>query len=305
MDPATHPEPFEQAIGHAAQRSAQLASVVMAAAQVFARYRAHQEQQQAEADERSARALRGQQRADYQQGRLGWAPALDPRWLAQADLPQTARAWGAAAPFAGTDPAAASALRRCEDRLRHLHPYAMARYDRLRGDGMHPIEAMRETVPLFTREPNVRTGGPRTERAALGTGAGHMTAGPPGEAGDSPAAPGPGAAPEDRVERRGRQIVAQLQARARAAGRSELGPDELAIVLETLTNLPEDVIAEVTAADAAASAGRTAAQVAAESFPYPVAEAVAAAHARGPGHAAQSQVRSPSTRQTRPSGRFV
>ncbi len=304
MDPVTYPEPSGQAAGHAAQRSAQLASVVMAAAQVFARYRARREQQQAAADERSARALRGQQRADYQQGRLGWAPALDPRWLTQADLPQTARAWGAAAPFAGTDPAAASALRKCEDRLRHLHPYAMARYDRLRGDGMHPIEAMRETVPLFTREPNVRTGGPRTERAALGTGAGHMTAGPPGEPGDSPAAPA-GAAPEDRVERRGRQIVDQLQARARAAGRSELGPDELAIVLETLTNLPEDVIAEVTAADAVASAGRTAAQVAAESFPYPVTDAVAAAHARGLGHPPQPPARSPSTQQAKPPGRSV
>jgi len=71
VDPVTYPEPFGQAIGHAAQRSAQLASVVMAATQVFARYRARRDQQQAAADERSARALRGQQRADYQQGRLG------------------------------------------------------------------------------------------------------------------------------------------------------------------------------------------------------------------------------------------
>lgn len=43
MDPATHPEPFGQAIGHAPQRSAQLTSVVMAAAQVFARYRARRD----------------------------------------------------------------------------------------------------------------------------------------------------------------------------------------------------------------------------------------------------------------------
>jgi len=63
----------------------------MAATQVFARYRARRDQQQAAADERSARALRGQQRAIYQQARLGWVPALDPRWLDQVDLPQTAR----------------------------------------------------------------------------------------------------------------------------------------------------------------------------------------------------------------------
>jgi len=102
-----------------------------------------------------------------------------------------------------------------------------------------------------------------------------------------------------------RRIVDQLQARARAAGRSELGPDELAIVLETLTNLPEDVIAKLTAADAAASAERTAAQVAAESFPYSVAEAVAAAHAGSPGHPPQPPARSPSTQQAKPPGRSV
>jgi len=124
------------------------------------------------------------------------------------------------------------------------------------------------------------------------------------EAGDSPAAPA-GAAPEDRVERRGRQIVDQLQARARAAGRSELGPDELAIVLETLTNLREDVIAKLTAADAVASAERTAAQVAAESFPYTVAESIAATHAGSPGHPPQPPARSPSAHQARRPGRSV
>jgi hypothetical protein len=29
-------------------------------------------------------------------------------------------------------------MRKCEDRLRKLHSYAMARYDRLRDDGMDP-----------------------------------------------------------------------------------------------------------------------------------------------------------------------
>ena len=42
-------------------------------------------------------------------------------------------------------------MRKAEERLRDLHPYAMARYDRLRGDGIGPAEAMREAAPLFAR----------------------------------------------------------------------------------------------------------------------------------------------------------
>ena len=52
--------------------------------------------------------------------------------------------------------------------------------------------------------------------------------------------PGPDAALQ--AESRGRQIVARLQAGARAAGRHELGTDELAMVLEATTNLPAEMI---------------------------------------------------------------
>ena len=156
MDPASHyPEPLEEAFGHGAQRAAQLAAIVTAAAQVYAQYRAHRQRQQAARDEQTARTLREQERAANRQARMGWAPAHDARWLAQAGLLDTANVWGAAAPYADADPVAASALRTCEDRLRALHPYAMARYDRLRADGMNPIEAMREAVPLFT-DPDFR-----------------------------------------------------------------------------------------------------------------------------------------------------
>ena len=46
-------------------------------------------------------------------------------------------AWGAALPYADRnvpwhEPAAAAAITHCEERLRQLHPYAMAHYDRLR-----------------------------------------------------------------------------------------------------------------------------------------------------------------------------
>jgi hypothetical protein len=51
------------------------------------------------------------------------------------------------------EPAAATAMRKCEERLRNLHPYAMARYDRLRAEGLGPAEAMQEAAPLFARPP--------------------------------------------------------------------------------------------------------------------------------------------------------
>jgi hypothetical protein len=117
--------------------------------------------------------------------------------------------------------------------------------------------------------------------------------------------PQPGAGPGDPVERRGRQIVQQLQAQARASGRPKLGPDELATVLETVTNLPEHVIAKLTAAGGGAPADRTAAQVAAESFPHTAAEAVAAARAGGSSAASQPPARSVAARQAKRPGRSM
>lgn len=99
-----------------------------------------------------------QEHAARAQARGRWAPAHDARWLAQADLLQAAGIWGAAAPWAGTDPAAASAMRKSEERLRTLHPFAMARYDRLRSDGTSPLDAMCEAAPLFGLHSHARPG---------------------------------------------------------------------------------------------------------------------------------------------------
>src|SRR5262249_8146560 len=117
--------------------------------------------------QRELRARQEEQRAAWQLARAGWAPAHDSRWLAQADLLQAARGWGAAAAYADADPAAASALRKCEERLRVLHPYAMAWYDRLPGEGAGAVEAMRQAVPLFGRAPHARPDDPGAERHAL------------------------------------------------------------------------------------------------------------------------------------------
>ena len=54
-------------------------------------------------------------------------------------------------------------MRKSEARLRALHPFAMARYDRLRSDGA-AADAMREAAPLFALYPHAR---PASARAAL------------------------------------------------------------------------------------------------------------------------------------------
>jgi len=44
-------------------------------------------------------------------------------------------------------PVAAAAMRRCEDRLRVIHPYAMARSDRLRAGAARPAPATAPAAP--------------------------------------------------------------------------------------------------------------------------------------------------------------
>jgi hypothetical protein len=245
MEPAHYTDPLEEALSHGSQRVAQVAALVAAMAQVAMQHRALENAKRAtDGDEAANAVLGGQERLLRHQTRLAWAPAHDPDWLSEADLLQTAKAWASAVTDAGTDPAAASAQRKCEERMRTLHPYAMARYDRLRNDGMSPLDAMREAAPLFGRSPTVRTGDPGPARRELAADTGQQEH--PGEGQAQRNQTDPNAAADNRAEQRGRQIVARLQTRARAAGRPELGPDELALVLEELTNLPSHVIDTLT-----------------------------------------------------------
>src|SRR6266487_4381805 len=93
-------------------------------------------------------------------------------------------------------------LLRQQARLRDLHPYAMARYDRLRGDGVSPLDAMRETAPLFSRSPDVRVGDPPTARPALTT-PGQDISRPAGRPPVATADGGPQADADDSAELRG------------------------------------------------------------------------------------------------------
>ena len=323
MDPSGHyPEPFGEALSHSSQRATQLTSLIAAAAEVGIRLKAARTARQTAQDEQARRLLDEQGHAARAQARARWAAAHDARWLAQADLLQAAGTWGAAAPWAGTDPAAASAMRKSEERLRTLHPSAMARYDRLRSDGADPLDAMREAAPLFGLYPHAR---PAPTRPALAIDAPAADAAPePGVTDGISGRSGPEPGPDQDAERRGRRIAERLQARALSGRGAELSPEELATALEQASSLPAEIIErlvrardeervtegaeraraadlgqastaqsarertrDLTAArrdtqvadtaDAQASAGRTAAQLATESFPHTAADGIRAA----------------------------
>ena len=346
--PDVYPDALGDALSHSSQRLAQLGSLITAAATMQIRRRAQAKAANAARSQRELRALQKQQRAAWQLARAGWAPAHDSRWLAHADLLQTARVWGAAAAYADTDPAATSAARRCEERLRVLHPYAMARYDRLRSEGAGAFEAMRQAVPLFGRAPHARPGDPGAGRRALEAPAGRDGALPDSDAGRTPER-GPGSGPERQAEEHGMRLAQQLQANTVAERGYALSPDELATTLAATTTLPGDVIARLThasshdrvtsgagrtrdhgvdgafpghwsrdsseqvviaghtglgadIASAHLSRDRTAAQLAAESFPGTAADAVLAVSNPGT-HAGQSRTRTVTSRRIRPSGR--
>ncbi|MGH3217936.1 MAG: hypothetical protein ACRDPY_04260 [Streptosporangiaceae bacterium] len=285
MEPASHPDPFQDALSHGLHRALQVASSVVTGVQVYVYLKRTQARAVAERDERARRALAAQIRADRDAARSGWAPALDPGWLRRADLYQAAQAWGTAMPYADRatpwyEPAAATAMRKCEERLRILHPYAMARYDRLRAEGMGPADAMREAAPLFSQPAHTRDG-QYADRSMLDAGNGETltwTATTP-----TPGPGGPGdLSPDQAQEHRGRQVVAALQARARAHGRDPLGEAEQRTVLETVTNLPDDVIDRIVQPAApGAEPARTArpARPWEHDFPVPVQDVVASAAA--------------------------
>ncbi len=245
-----YPDPFGDALSYSSQRIAQLASLITAAAMVEARRRTQRNAAKATRSERTLRELRDQERAAYQLARAGWAPARDPRFMDQADLLQAARTWSAAAAYADADPEAADAVRTCEQRLRVLHPYAMAWYDRLRSEGAAPLDAMREALPLFARAPHARPGDPVAERRSLTAPDSRDTTSWDGSTDD----PGVARADADssairQAEQRGQQIVQELQARALAERGDALSPDELVTTLGATTTQPGDVIARLARAD--------------------------------------------------------
>lgn len=166
MDPQVHPDPFHEAMSRGLQRAIQVASSAVTGMQVLVHLRKAEARMIAQRDEHARRALSAQIDAGRAAARADWAPALDEDWIRGADLASVARIWGAAMPYADAlspwhEPAAGTAMRRCEDRLRVLHPYAMARYDGFRADGTAPLDAMHKTAPFFGYSPAPASATPR------------------------------------------------------------------------------------------------------------------------------------------------
>jgi hypothetical protein len=305
----TYPDPFQEAIHQGLNRALQIGGAAATAAQVYAYHHKTQARVVNERDERTRRALNSQIRAERDATRSGWAPALDPQWLRQADLLDTARAWGAAMPYADRnvpwyEPSAATAMRKCEGRLRDLHPFAMARYDRLRAEGLGPTDAMREAAPLFARHPRAHDA-PFTPRQALIPGAGTGAVWTLDRSDGVPPRPGEDTAA---LERRGREILDAFQARAHKQGRDPLGTDEQRTVLETITDLPPEVIDRIVRSSPGSTTATPAGPGPAKNarpwqkdFPAPIQDVVATATRSGPAPA-------PSTSRNRPAhqpGRHV
>jgi hypothetical protein len=321
IDPsAHHGDPVGEAFSYSSQKAAQFISMAGAAYEIAARRKAIRAARDTARTQQQLQAAEEQEKVLREAARARWAPALNPQWLAQADLVQAGHVWGAAATYANHDPQAAAALRKAEERMRVLHPYAMARYDRLRYEGARPLEAMQNAIYLFARESHARPGQPAAPRPVIEPGT--PGAAPSPDAGQASGTgvtePAPGQDPGQEALRRGQQIAAQMQARALAERGARLSPDELAVALEATTTLPAEVIARLARAqdeeNAVAAAGvdrvqpaaparqsasgtttarrdtataatagahapavRSAAQLAAESFPRTAAEGIQAA----------------------------
>ena len=158
-------QPHEDPVAHASTKITSYVSVAAMAAEALAQVAAARARERAAADERAASALRAERLAAYGQARLGWSPVLDPKLRERTSVTDAGRVWASAQAWR-PDPEAERASGLAEDRLRELRPDVMDRYDRLRGEGVEPADAMRRVAPWFDSPPP-RVGEPGPDRAAL------------------------------------------------------------------------------------------------------------------------------------------
>jgi hypothetical protein len=144
-------EHAEDPVGHASSKIVQYVSLATMAAEALAQ-RAQQRQAAAAAtDHKATAAVRAQQTGARNAARLQWQPVLDPRRGARTCLGDAGLAWAASQAWRDIDPEAALASDRALMRMRELRPDVMARFDRLTGDGLDHVEAMRRVAPFFDR----------------------------------------------------------------------------------------------------------------------------------------------------------
>jgi len=142
-------EHAEDPVGHASSKIVQYVSLATMAAEAFAQRSQQRAAAAAATEVKATAALRAQQTGARNTARLQWLPVLDPRRGADTSLAVAGLAWAASQAWRDTDPEAALAGGRALGRMRELRPDVMARFDRLTGDGMDQVEAMRRVAPFF------------------------------------------------------------------------------------------------------------------------------------------------------------
>ncbi|NHC16212.1 hypothetical protein G9H71_20715, partial [Motilibacter sp. E257] len=155
----------EEPVAAAGTRVVQLVSVVAMAAETAAQVAARRAALKAERDQAEANAIRADLEARRGAAQAAWAPLLDPAGYGGTTVLDAGRAWAAAQAWS-PDPEAERATTLAEDRLRELRPDVMERYDRLRAQGTHPVDAMTRVAPYFDAPP-VRVADPVTRPAGL------------------------------------------------------------------------------------------------------------------------------------------
>jgi hypothetical protein len=274
MTEGNYPEPFQDAAQMTAREVLQMASVIAAFIRAYLQHRARTKRERAAADEQEKRALRAQARVERDAVRARWAPGNDRQWVRAASLSDTADVWCAAVQYTDTDSelferSAVTTVENCEARLRELHPFAMARYDRVRADGLDRMEAIREAAPLFMMAPRAREQGGNLRAAIAAEGLGSTWV-------DTVHGPGREEFDEHVVglqAQRASRIAEGLQIRALADGRPLLDTEEQRAALEFVTNLPPALIRMAVHGDNGGVIRKPRGW--AEEFPFPIEEVVA------------------------------
>lgn len=150
-------EHAEDPVGQAGQKVVQYASLATMAAEAIAQVRQQRAAAAAATDAQTAAAVRAQRTAALTAAQAQWQPVLNSRLRGRTSIADAGLAWAAAQGWREVDPQAALASDRAEQRLRELRPDVMERFDRLTGDGLDPVEAMRRVAPFFDR-PAARPG---------------------------------------------------------------------------------------------------------------------------------------------------
>jgi hypothetical protein len=161
-------EHAEDPVGHASSKIVQYVSLATMAAEALAQRSQQRAAAAAATDEKATAALRAQLTGARNAARLQWQPVLVRSRGAGASLGDAGLAWAASQAWRDVDPEAALAGDRALERMRELRPEVMARFDRLTGDGLDQVEAMRRVAPFFDRPTAREHGGAVRQELTVG-----------------------------------------------------------------------------------------------------------------------------------------